>query len=316
MTDRPLVSIVTPAYNSAAFIGETITAALAQTCSDFELIVVDDGSKDGTIDAVHAAAKGDPRVVVLGAPHGGPAAARNVALDSARGQLIALLDSDDVWMPNYLAEQVALLERFPDRAIVTANAINRGGPLDGRPLWPATWGWRELSLRDLILEEDAICIMTVFRREVLDKIGGFDPKFTGNEDYEFWIRAANAGFGLLQNRRPLGYYRRREGSVSADDIRMLDGIMSVLGNASRMNGLVEHERSAIRGQVERFRQDKVKAQMRASFAKNDGVTAALGLKALSELRGSWGLAVAARLSMAWPHLLLRAYGLRRSLRAQ
>ena len=316
MTHTPRVSIVTPAYNSAAFIGETITAALAQTCADFELIVVDDGSTDGTIDAVHAAANGDARVIVLGAPHGGPAAARNQAFDSARGQFIALLDSDDVWMPNYLSEQLALLERFPEHAIVTANAINRGGTLDGRPLWPSTWGWRALSLRDLILEEDAVCIMTVFRRAVLEKIGGFDPKFTGNEDYEFWIRAANAGFGILQNCRPLGYYRRRDGSVSADDVRMLDGIMSVLANASEMSGLGEPERAAIRSQVTRFRQERVKAQMRSSLAKHDAATAALGLKALSELRGSWGLAVAARLSMAWPHLLLRAYDFRRSLRAQ
>lgn len=316
MSPAPLVSIVTPAYNSAAFIGDTITGALAQTCADFELIVVDDGLTDGTIDVVHAAAGGDSRVVVLRTPHGGPAAARNGAFGIVRGQFIALLDSDDVWMPHYLAEQIALLERFPDRAIVTANAINLGGSLDGRPLWPSTRGWRELSLRDLILEEDAVCIMTVFRRAVLDRIGGIDPSFTGNEDYEFWIRAANAGFGILQNRRPLGYYRRRDGSVSADDIRMLDGIMSVLGHVDRLAGLGARERAAIRRQIERFRQEKVKAQMRSSLAKNDAATAARRLKALSELRGSLSLAVAARLSMTWPQLLRRAYRWRRSLRAQ
>jgi glycosyltransferase involved in cell wall biosynthesis len=316
MSQAPLVSIVTPAYNSAAFIGDTINGALAQTCTDFELIVVDDGSTDKTIEAVHAAANGDPRVVVLRAAHGGQAAARNRALAIARGQYIALLDSDDVWMPHYLASQIALLERYADRAIVTANAINLGGPLDGRPLWPSTLGRRELSLLDLILEEDAVCIMTVFRRSVFDRIGGIDPRFTGNEDYEYWIRAANAGFGILRNHRPLGYYRRRDGSVSADDIRMLDGIISVLGHADRMTGLGEHERAAIRRQIERFRQEKVKVQMRSSLAKNDAATAALGLKTLSELRGSFCLAVAARLSMMWPHLLRLAYDWRRTLRAQ
>jgi glycosyltransferase involved in cell wall biosynthesis len=314
MSPAPLVSIVTPAFNSAAFIGETISGARAQTCADFELIVVDDGSTDGTVDAVHAAANGDARVVVLRAAHGGQAAARNAAFDVARGQFIALLDSDDVWMPHYLSSQLALLERFPDRAIVTANAINNGGPLDGRPLWPSTLGWRALSLRDLLLEEDAVCIMTVFRRAVLDRIGGIDPRFTGNEDYEFWIRAASAGFGILQNHRPLGYYRRRDGSVSADDIRMLDGILSVLDHAGRMTALGEHERAAIRRQIERFRQEKVKVQMRSSLAKNDAATAALSLKALSELRGSFCLAVAARLSMTWPDLLRRAYDWRRALR--
>ncbi len=211
MTAPPVVSIITPAYNSSAFVSETIAAALAQTYRDFELIVVDDGSSDRTIDVVHAAANGDPRVVVMHSPHGGPAAARNAGLDYARGRFIALLDSDDVWMPHYLAEQLALLERFPDQAIVTANAINRGGPLDHRPLWPDAWGWRKLTLRDLILEENAVCIMSVFHRAVVDRVGGFDPAFTGNEDYEFWIRAANAGFGIVQNLRPLGSYRRRAG---------------------------------------------------------------------------------------------------------
>ena len=316
MSSAPLVTIVTPAYNSAAFIGETIAAALAQTCADFELIVVDDGSTDGTIEAVHAAANGDARVIVLRASHGGPASARNTAFDVARGQFIALLDSDDVWMPHYLASQIALLERFPDRAIVTANAINHGGPLDGRPLWRSTLGWRALSLLDLIREEDAVCIMTVFRRAVLDRIGGIDPRFTGNEDYEFWLRAAHAGFGILQYHRPLGYYRRREGSVSADDVRMLDGIVSVLGHARQMPGMGEHERAAIDKQLERFRQEKVKVEMRSSLAKNDAATAALGLKTLSELRGSLCLSIAARLSMTWPDLLRRAYDWRRALRTQ
>ncbi len=316
MTPAPLVSIVTPAYNSAAFIGDTISSALAQTLADFELIVVDDGSTDGTIEAVHAAANGDPRVAVLCAAHGGQAAARNNALAIARGQFIALLDSDDVWMPHYLASQIALLERFPHTAIVTANAINRGGPLDGRPLWPSTLGRRELSLLDLIREENAVCIMTVFRRAVFDRIGGIDPTFTGNEDYEYWIRAANAGFSILQNHRPLGYYRRRADSVSADDVRMLDGIIAVLDHVDRMAGLGERERAAIRRQTERFRQEKVKVHMRSSLAKNDAATAALGLKTLSELRGGICLAIAARLSMTWPDLLRRAYDWRRALRAQ
>src|SRR5580765_5270328 len=174
----PLVSIITPAYNSSGFIAETIKAALAQTCTDFELIVVDDESTDRTIDVVHDIAAGDPRVIVMVSPHGGPATARNVALDAVRGRFIALLDSDDVWMPDYLEDQLTLLGRFPDRAIVTANAFNRGGRFDGQTIWRNTRGSRRLSLHDLIRSEDSVCIMSVFRREVLDRVGGFDRHFT------------------------------------------------------------------------------------------------------------------------------------------
>jgi teichuronic acid biosynthesis glycosyltransferase TuaG len=310
----PLVSIITPAFNSSAFIGETIAAALAQTCADFELLVIDDGSSDDTIDVVHRAAGGDSRVIVMASAHGGPAAARNAGLDAARGRFIALLDSDDVWMPAYLESQLTLLGRFPDRAIVTANAINRGGRLDGRPLWPETSGWRALAPRDVIVQDDAVCIMSVFRREVADRIGGFDVRYTGNEDYQFWLRAVNAGFGIVQNRRPMGFYRRRPDSVSANETRMLSGIIRVLDAAGRMDGLMARERPAIARQLQRVRQEVVRTEMRASLARNDAATAALGLKTLSELRDSWPLAVAARVTMIWPHLLQRAYGLRRSLR--
>ncbi len=311
----PLVSIVTPAYNSSAFIAETISAALAQTFADFELIVADDESTDHTIDVVQRAAAGDPRVVVMVSPHGGPAVARNTALDAARGRFVALLDSDDVWMPAYLEQQLAMLGRFADQAIVTSNAINRGGPRDGTPLWPVTAGYRKLTPRDLILEENSVCIMSVFRREVVDRAGGFDRRFTGNEDYEFWLRASNAGFGVVQNRRPLGYYRRRDDSVSSDDVRMLNGIIRVLESAARMEGPLAEERATLDRQLRRFRCELLKADMRLSLSRRDPRTAARELKALSEMRGGWGLAVAARLGMTWPDLLQRAYELRRTLRA-
>jgi glycosyltransferase involved in cell wall biosynthesis len=314
MTTTPTVSIVTPAFNSSAFIAETITAALAQTFSDFEFIVVDDGSTDDTIEVVHAAAAGDPRVIVIASPHGGPAVARNAGLDIARGRFIALLDSDDVWMPQYLDEQLALLERFPDQAIVTANAINHGGALDQRPLWPATRGWRELTLRDLILEENAVCIMSVFRRDVVDRIGGFARAFTGNEDYEFWIRAANAGFGILQNLRPLGSYRRRADSVSADSLRVIRGMMAVLGAVVSMKGPIEQEHEVIERRLSRLREELIMMQLRSSLSRQDGRSAALGLKALAEIRQSYSLAFAARVLEMCPQLMLRVYDLRRSLR--
>lgn len=309
----PLVSIITPAYNSSGFIAETLRAALGQTCADFELIVVDDGSMDNTIDVVRDVAAGDPRVVVMESPHGGPATARNVGLDAARGRFIALLDSDDVWLPGYLEEQLALLGCFHDSAIVTANAFNRGGRLDGQTIWPTTGGARRLSLGDLIRHEDSVCIMTVFRREVVDRIGGFDRHYTGNEDYEFWLRAANAGFGVVQNLQPLGYYRRRDDSVSSDDIRMLRGIMAVLESALGWTGPVVEERAAIQGQLHRFRYELLKAELRASLARNDPAAAARSLKTMSEVSGSWKLAVAARVGETWPTLLQRAYALRRTM---
>jgi glycosyltransferase involved in cell wall biosynthesis len=312
---QPLVSILTPAYNSAAYIGETIASVRAQTFRNFELIVADDGSTDATVDMVRRIANRDPRIVVVSSPHGGPATARNAAVAVARGQFFALLDSDDVWMPEYLSEQLAIAHRFPAAGVVTPNGINRGGELDGRPLWPATSGLRTLALHDMLVEDNAVCVMALFRRDVFERSGGFDPRFTGNEDYEFWLRAANAGVGFVQNKRPLCYYRRRAGSLSSDTIRMSEGIIRVLETAATWSGPIERERQVIIAKMAQMRDQMASERLRASLSRRDAQDAAMRLKDLSELRGSVCLAVAARIINVWPQLLVRAYDLRRALRA-
>jgi len=313
MTADPAVTILTPAYNSGAYIAETVESVLRQTCGDFELLVIDDGSTDDTLEAVRAAARGDSRVKTFTSPHGGPASARNVGLLHARGRFITLLDSDDVWDPRYLSEQLSLLHRHPEVAIVSANVANRGGRRDGAPFWPATSGTCVLASHEPIEREDAISVFALFRREVVDRIGGFDPAHTGNEDYEFWLRAIDAGFVVLQNREVLGRYRRRPGSVSSDDVRMLKGIVGVLESARRMTGALASARPIIDRRLDSFRQELVKAEMRASLEKRDGVTAAERLRTLSRLRNDWKLAVGARLAGVWPDLAVGAYGLRRAL---
>lgn len=312
-TANPVVSILTPAFNSAAFIAETVESALQQSWSDFELLIVDDGSTDGTLDVVRTAARGDSRVKCLSGPHAGPAAARNVGLQHASGRFIALLDSDDVWDSRFLSEQLSLLDQHPDISIVSANVVSRGGPHDGTPFWPITSGTHELRTHEPIAHEDAVSVFAVFRREVVEHIGGFDTAFTGNEDYEFWLRAINAGFRVLQNRALLGRYRRRPGSVSSDDLRMLNGIIAVLEAAGRMRGRLEVDRPLINRRLRWFREECVKAEVRTSLENRDGVTASQRLQTLSRLRNDWRLALGARLAAAWPDLAVGMYGLRRTL---
>jgi len=304
----PLVSILTPAYNSAAYVAETVESVRQQTCTDFELLIVDDGSTDDTLEIVQALAAGDARVKILPSPHAGPAVARNIGLQHASGQFLALLDSDDVWDPSYLSKQLSLLHQRPEIAIVSANVVSRGGPLDGTPFWPITSGTHELRSYEPIAHEDAVSVFAVFRRVVIDRIGGFDPVFTGNEDYEFWLRAMNAGLRVLQNRAILGRYRRRPGSVSSDDVRMLNGIIAVLESAGRLEGRLEADH-----RLRWFREELVKAEVRSSLEKRDGVTASERLRALSRLRKDWRIAAGAWLATAWPDLAVSAYGLRRTL---
>ncbi len=103
----PLVSIITPVYNAARWLPETLATVRAQTLADWEQILVDDGSTDGSAEIVEAAAREDARFRMLRTPsNGGPSAARNLAIDAARGRFIAFLDADDLWLPNKLARSV------------------------------------------------------------------------------------------------------------------------------------------------------------------------------------------------------------------
>jgi glycosyltransferase involved in cell wall biosynthesis len=112
----PTFSIVMPAYNAEAWIGAAIDSVLAQTRADWELIVVDDGSTDGTVAAVHA--RPDPRIRLMKGRHAGAAAARNIALEQVRGSLLCLLDADDLLTPDSLAARAAVFDAFPDTHIV------------------------------------------------------------------------------------------------------------------------------------------------------------------------------------------------------
>src|SRR5262245_66598915 len=109
------------------------------------MVIVDDGSTDTTRAVAQAAAAADPRIRVISIANQGQAAARNVAVRQARAPLLALLDSDDLWHPEFLAEQKAVLDSHPEVAIVSANATNLGGVHDGLRFWPQTDGLRCLT---------------------------------------------------------------------------------------------------------------------------------------------------------------------------
>src|SRR5262249_34740810 len=257
------------------------------------------------------------RIRVISTPNAGTAAARNAALGAAGGAFIALLDSDDLFSPTFLERQLAVFEANPDVSIVTSNAFNKGGgrTFDGNRFWPQTTGLDTISLCYLIDHEAAVCVLAMFRRQVYEQIGGFDPALISNEDYQFWLRAALAGFAIIRNFEPLAYYRRRDHSVSSDEPRMIRGIVRVLEHLDTLLGDRPQERAALRRQVTRFTGELQRAELRASLQRSDAVGAAGALSRLAADRRSWTLAACARLASYWPRPLLWAYRLRRGLRA-
>lgn len=313
--NTPLVSILTPAFNATAYLSETVRSALEQTYSNFEMLIVDDESTDGTMDLARQWMTIDPRVRAWAIPHSGSSMARNTGIARARGEIFALLDSDDLWKPNYLEEQVKLLTNGRNISIVTANAINYGGRLDGQPIWPADTPMSELGLLDIIEREDSVCIMSVFHRDVTERLGGFDARFPSNEDYHFWLRATAAGFRILRNPAPLGFYRRRPDSVSADERRMFRGIITVLRDIAAHHDLSPEAQRAIDRQVRRFEDEAARSDVRRYLDRRDADGAARSLKDWAHADGRPWLGALSNVALFWPQPLVWLYDLRRTLKA-
>jgi glycosyltransferase involved in cell wall biosynthesis len=249
----PAVSVIMPAHNAEPYLSTAMDSVLRQTFADHELVIVDDGSADRTHEIAQAYASRDARIRVLRQPRAGPGPARNTAFRAAAGRLFAFLDSDDEWDDTFLAEHVGVLAARPDVDVVIGNARNRGGPRHGQPARPVRGEGVPITLAEILADETSLFIMAVFRREVVEAVGGFDPAMFTNEEYEMWIRAALAGFAFTRHTRPLGWYSHRPDSLSASQTRMLRGILRVLAKTRPRLPAGSPELAVLDRQEARFR---------------------------------------------------------------
>jgi len=300
-----------PAYNVEPYVGEAIRSALAQTYGDLEVIVVDDGSRDGTAEVVREAARRDDRVRLVQQPNRGLAGARNTALRASRGEAFALLDSDDVWEPEFLAQQMAILDARPDVDIVTGNGWYLEGPNHGKVARPSPDPRPDPTLASIIGDEWSVFIMSVFRRRVYTEIGPFDETMRSNEDYDFWLRAAVAGFTFARNDRPLGHYRVRVDSLSASNVRMLRGILYVYTKLKPELAGRSRELQILQRQINRFEAELLAAEARLAIEIADFEAAQEYLGALHQRRGGVSLRLAHFIARWAPSMLPRALRLRR-----
>jgi glycosyltransferase involved in cell wall biosynthesis len=308
----PTVSIIMPAYNVEAYVAQAIRSALAQTYTDFELIVVDDGSKDGTAVVIRGLARQDPRVKLVQQTNRGLAGARNAALRAARGEFFALLDSDDLWEPEFLAEQMAIMQARPEVDIVTGNGWYLAGAKHGQLARPYPDPRPDPDLASIIGDEWSVFIMSVVRRHVYTTIGPFDEEMRSNEDYDFWLRAAIAGFTFARNDRPLGHYRIRTDSLSASDVRMIRGILHVYTKLRPVIAERPREMAILERQVSRFETEWLAAEARLALEIADFEAAREHLGALHARRGGAALGFARLLARWAPKTLTRMIRVKRA----
>ncbi len=215
----PKVSIIIPTYNAEKFIDSTIQSVIDQTYKDWELIIVDDCSKDNTRMILEEWQKKDTRIqlIFLDKNSGGPAHPKNVGILKATGKYIAYLDHDDEWMPEKLEKQVAVLENDPEIGLISCETTLMspdGKLLEKRSIEkvPDHGVFPEILSHDFIFSNSSMMLPKI----VIDKLGNRDenPKIGLAEDREFELRVAAAGYKFHVIHEPLFRYRSHENSTS------------------------------------------------------------------------------------------------------
>ncbi|MBD2776040.1 glycosyltransferase family 2 protein [Iningainema tapete] len=222
MIITPKVSVIVPAYNVKSYIHDALGSLERQTLSEFEAIIVDDGSCDGTDDVVKPFLKRDARFKLLQKQNGGLSSARNYGIRHACGKYIALLDGDDVYHSDKLANHVAQLERNAEVGVVYS--ASRAIRDDGR-LTFITLSGKPIHVNPILA---LLCknfvghgSNAVFRRCLVDEIGEFDEELRSWEDIDFWLRiAVTQKWRFYREKRLLSYYRVRPSGLSFNLVQM------------------------------------------------------------------------------------------------
>jgi len=217
----PTVSVIIPCYGQAGYLGEAVASVVAQTFTDWEIVVVDDGSPDDTAEKAQrlVAAHPDRRIRLLRQVNQGLPSARNNGIAASTGRYILPLDADNLLMPEMLEKTVALLEAEPSVAIAYTDYERFGK--ESRRNDTGVWNIDALAFSNQL----EAC--SLFRREVWGAVGGYNPNMRwGYEDWDFWIGAAERGFVGRRIAEPLWRYRKRTDSRNVEAIRREGELLS------------------------------------------------------------------------------------------
>jgi teichuronic acid biosynthesis glycosyltransferase TuaG len=226
----PLVSIITPSWNVEHLIGETILSVQAQTLGDWELLIADDCSTDNTPAVIESYAAKDPRVKLIRQPrNGGPALARQAAIEQAQSRFIAFLDSDDLWLPAKLERQVAFAREHRAALSFTAfRRISEDGSATGRLIGvPASLTY------DQLLKNTSIATLTALIDR--DIAGNIAMKNEGYDDFCLWLSILKPGHVAWGLNEDLARYRVRGVSVSSRRMRAASWVWHIYRHVERLS---------------------------------------------------------------------------------
>jgi glycosyltransferase involved in cell wall biosynthesis len=221
----PRVSVIVPAYNAAVYLPYAIDSVLAQTYSDWEIVIVDDGSSDHTRALVDSyRPKLQDRLQYIHQPNRGLPAARNAGIRAARGEFIALLDADDVWLPHRLERGVPIMDADPNAGLVHARVvrINAQGTITGQLKVEPKYMSGRIARHIYTRRAHVVCPTVLFRNSCLQTAGWFDEAMQATEDRDLWFRIA-LRYKVAYIDEVLAYYRLSPSSMTSNLDRLLKG---------------------------------------------------------------------------------------------
>jgi glycosyltransferase involved in cell wall biosynthesis len=287
----PTVSVIIPAYNVAPYISETLDSVFAQTFIKFEVILVNDGSLD-THELECALEPYANRLCYIKQENGGASVARNAGLRAARGKLVAFLDADDLWLPNYLEQQLKFFNE-QDCDLVCADAMVFGDSPDAGRTYMSTVMRTAppagtVSFLDLVSAERSLITSGVIaRRELIFEVGLFDEALRNAQDFDLWLRLARHGARLAYHRQVLLRYRGRLNSLTGDATNSLNRELRVLDKIERSYNLTPAESRSV-APVIRGRQAILQFELGKLFLARGDVELARGaFSTANNCRRTW-----------------------------
>lgn len=199
-----LVSIITPVYNGEKYISETIESVIKQTYLDWEMIVVDDGSKDGSAAIVRRYAEKESRITLLQQPNGGSASARNNGIRYANGQYIALLDSDDLWDPDFLKSQLVLMK---EKNTICVHGSYKRINENSEEILKAWKAKKEVTYKQMQMTNHIACLTGLYDTSKFGKIYLKEELRSIRDDYAYWLDVVKLAGVSYGNQDVLASYR-------------------------------------------------------------------------------------------------------------
>lgn len=230
-----LVSIITPCYNGAKFVSETIDSVLNQTYSNWEMLVIDDGSKDNSSDIINKYVKKDKRIKLIKQSNKGCAAARNNGIRNAKGRYIALLDSDDIWHNNFLEEQLKFMKE--NNAVCVFSMYERIDQ-NSNPVGHSTNAKEIVTIKDMKVMNCIGCLTGLYDSSKYGKKYLDESLHSIRDDYAYWYEIVSLENKAYGNQKVLAKYRVMNSSTTGKKIPLIKKQYSFYRNYLKLNPIL------------------------------------------------------------------------------